>query len=96
MEDKELNVTTGEWVAGERMGRPAVFAEEPKNFFSVVAYVFTNATDAHLLAASKELYEALSEIVHYEGGADSPIEDPYVMDRANAALAKARGEDGHD
>lgn len=42
-------------------------------------------------AASQQMFEALTEIVEYSGGADSALEDPYVMDRLRLALAKAEG-----
>jgi hypothetical protein len=45
-----------------------------------------------LIAAAPELYAAIDEIVNYSGGADRAIDDPYVMERAHLALAKARGE----
>lgn len=48
--------------------------------------------NAHLIAAAPDLYEALYEIFYYQGGADSVVDDEYVMERAKAALAKARGE----
>lgn len=48
--------------------------------------------DAHLIASAPDLYEALDEIISYSGGADSALDDEYVMERAHAALAKARGE----
>ena len=32
-----------------------------------------------------ELREALDEILNYDGGADSPLEDPYVMGGVKAA-----------
>lgn len=38
-----------------------------------------------------DLVSALEEIVDYRGGADNALEDPYVMDRACAAIAKAKG-----
>lgn len=48
--------------------------------------------DARLIAAAPELLEALEEILNYSGGADSALDDDYVMDRARAAIAKATGE----
>ena len=48
--------------------------------------------NAHLIAAAPELYEALDELTNYSGGASNALEDPYVMERVEAALSKARGE----
>ncbi len=45
-----------------------------------------------LAASAPTLYEALNEILTYSGGADSALDDPYVVERARAALALARGE----
>jgi hypothetical protein len=42
--------------------------------------------------AFEPLKDALEELLDYRGGADSPLEDEYVMERVQAALAKARGE----
>ena len=50
--------------------------------------------NGHLLRSSRELYEALDEILNYTGGADNALEDEYVMERAFAALSAARGETG--
>lgn len=43
-------------------------------------------------SAADDLYNSLYEMLHYEGGADSGLDDEYVVDRARSALAKARGE----
>ena len=45
-----------------------------------------------LQRAAPDLLAALKEIVEYSGGANSPIEDPYVMERVSAAIRKAEGE----
>lgn len=42
-----------------------------------------------LFAAAPDLYESLLEILNYEGGATSALEDEYVVERAMAALEKA-------
>lgn len=67
----------------------------------VVAEVMTHEREheaednanARLIAAGPDLLAALSEIINYAGGADSAIDDPYVMDRAVAALNKATGDE---
>lgn len=48
--------------------------------------------NAALIAAAPDLYDALVEILEYEGGAESALDDEYVMERAELALDKARGE----
>ena len=40
----------------------------------------------------EDLVDALDEILNYSGGANNALEDEYVMERAAAALSKARGE----
>jgi hypothetical protein len=70
--------------------------------FGYTAKIRTDAPDndqceelranALLLVAARELYEVLDEILDYSGGADHATDDPYVMERAHLALAKARGE----
>jgi hypothetical protein len=52
----------------------------------------TKLANARLISAAPELLEALKEIVEYTGGASNALEDPYVMDRVNAAIAKAEGK----
>jgi hypothetical protein len=47
--------------------------------------------NARLIAAAPDMFEALDELLNYSGGADSALEDEYVVARAIAALAKARG-----
>lgn len=47
--------------------------------------------NAHLIASAPELLEALEEILDYRGGATNALLDPYVMERAQAAIAKAKG-----
>lgn len=37
---------------------------------------------------AEALAEALEEIMSYEGGAESPLEDQYVVDRAQSALTR--------
>lgn len=49
------------------------------------------AANARLIAAAPELLAVLQEIVGYSGGAQTALDDEYVMERAAAALAKATG-----
>lgn len=48
--------------------------------------------NAYLLAAAPLMRDVLDDILDYRGGADNALDDEYVMDRARAALAAARGE----
>ncbi len=48
-----------------------------------------NPDDARVAAAGRELLECLKEILEYDGGADSALHDPYVMERARSAIAAA-------
>ena len=48
--------------------------------------------DANLIAAAPDLLSSLEELLDYSGGADNALEDRYVMERAMAAIAKARGK----
>lgn len=56
------------------------------------ASFMTNDVDMLLIAAAPDLYAALDDLLDYRGGAESALEDDHVVDRAKAALAKARGE----
>lgn len=47
--------------------------------------------NAALLSAAPDLLDALQEIISYRGGAESSLEDEYVMQRVNDAIAKAKG-----
>ncbi len=49
--------------------------------------------DARLIAAAPRILDVLQEILDYRGGADSALDDEYVMDRARAAIAQATGDD---
>lgn len=76
-----------------------VYHGDGKTWFDIGAVNFNYDTfleqqqyNTDLITAAPDLYAALSEIVSYTGGADSPLEDKYVMERVNAALSKARGE----
>lgn len=45
--------------------------------------------NARLIAAAPDMLACLQEIVAYRGGAESALDDPYVMERVNDAIAKA-------
>ena len=59
-----------------------------------MAQIIGSVEDAHLVAASKELYEALEKILARFGSyeRDCDCEDCTPIRVARAALAKARGE----
>ena len=48
--------------------------------------------DARLIAAAPELLDVIQEILDYSGGANSALDDEYVVERARAVVAKAKGE----
>ena len=49
--------------------------------------------NARLIAAAPDMLDCLHEIIDYRGGADSALNDEYVMDRVYAAIAKATGRE---
>ena len=52
-----------------------------------------NMSNAQLIAAAPDIYEALKIILEYPYGDASPLEDPLVIERARAAIRKAGGEE---
>jgi hypothetical protein len=50
------------------------------------------ATLMNLGDAAEELIAALEDILNYTGGAEGPLNDDYVVDRAKAAIEKAKRE----
>ncbi len=52
----------------------------------------TAISNAQLISAAPDLYEALKIILEYPYGDASPLEDPLVMEQARAAIRKAEGE----
>jgi hypothetical protein len=67
------------WRKNRRFGSDQVFGADEAEAY------------AKLFAAAPDLLEALDEILNYRGGADSALEDEYVMARAHVAIAKATG-----
>lgn len=67
----------------------AGFCGREKKGFSLAGCM--KIEDARLIAAAPDLLEALEEIVGYTGGADSALQDEYVIARVRAAIDKARG-----
>lgn len=63
--------------AANRAARDAIFA--------------ANAERDRRAECFDDLLEALAEIVGYAGGAETALDDEYVMERVHAAIAKARG-----
>ena len=45
-----------------------------------------------LIAGARQLLDSLEEILNYRGGADSALNDEYVMQRAHEAVRAARGQ----
>jgi len=77
--------------------------DDGKPFVSIraatdVAYLSLNpeqvCANGALVAAAPDMFAVLDEILNYSGGAESALHDPYVMERAAAALAKALGKEG--
>ena len=52
----------------------------------------SNVENARLIAAAPDLLEALEEITNYSGGAESAVDDEYVMARVHSAIDKAKGD----
>lgn len=48
--------------------------------------------NARLISAAPDMAEALADLLDYRGGAEHGLADEYVVERARAALAKARGQ----
>ena len=93
----ELKVTGGEWRA-ERIGDDWMILNDSHE---CVETVYTGEANAHLLAASKKLYEALiqareslAEGLETPGFAEAPgsESDRVLIAEIDAALAAARGE----
>jgi len=61
-------------------------------FLEDLRVIRRDAEIARQKEAGPALYEALEEVRNYQGGADSALEDPYVMERVDAALSLARME----
>lgn len=93
----ELNVTPGEWFVIGRMVMSNVgsqIADADCEEDTVKIYTNESEANAHLMAASKELYEALKRMVKVFGYCDCHHADCNECEKfefANAALAKARG-----
>ena len=90
----ELKVTGGEWRAESFLGDWVIYNDADE----LVETVYSGEANAHLLAASKKLYEALIDTLDFvtrhsnrwDGvGGKHPM---LVVEAARAALAAARGE----
>jgi len=92
----EPKFTSGPWIVREN--EPWVIAKDYGDMKSVFHVNHpaepseTQMANAHLIAAAPELYEALDDLraelfLHAEGNYFRPL-----LDKAEAALAKARGE----
>jgi hypothetical protein len=84
------------WLESEAAARRflplgCVWRDTGRGVTGLPGHVETTAANARLIAAAPDMFEALDELLNYSGGADSALEDEYVVARAIAALAKARG-----
>ena len=52
----------------------------------------TAISNAQLISAAPDIYEALKIILEYPYGDASPLDDQLVMNQARAAIRKAEGE----
>jgi hypothetical protein len=99
MSDKELNVTPGEWTyeaSSDGYSMDCVYGPSGK-IAIIIGDSAESEANAHLMAASKELYEALQRMVKLFAYCDCHHADCTECEKfefADAALAKARGEDG--
>ena len=89
----ELKVTGGEWRAESFSGGWVIYNDADE----LVETVYSGEANAHLLAASKKLYEALVLLQHemIESG-NAGSEDfgwSAAIEKTREALAAARGED---
>lgn len=91
----ELKVTGGEWRAESFLGEWVIYNDADE----LVETVYSGEANAHLLAASKMLYEALDACASYmeqlRASGDAGFWDWKAGDEysnAIAALAAARGE----
>lgn len=81
--------TSGPWTVDETTGQDLIWSSDHQIVAQAIAKNWPE--DARLIAASPDLLASLEEILDYRGGADSALDDEYVMDRAQAAIAKATG-----
>lgn len=97
----ERKWTSGGWTAYEFGGEwyIATSDEDSGPIFKINGPSHERPANAHLIAASPDLYEALMDVVGYAGDECAPDDDPDYgknVKAAHAALAKARGEsDGY-
>lgn len=94
----ERKWTKGKWSVKSRRTRveeAAVVTDDLDTPYHIYVAQYCDEADAHLIAASPEMYEALEALVDLQNGPPlirEQVEWNSAMDRARAALAKARGE----
>lgn len=89
--------TPGPWNVGkDPADRTRIYGQIGRLAITKGGELNRDIANANLIAAAPDMYEVLAEILEYDGGADSALQDKYVMERAWDALAKARGEKPND
>ena len=95
--------TPGPWkheTIFDKIGNPCAYSVWPCNQSGVRHRICMtpdgttceNLSNAQLISAAPDLFEALKIILEYPYGDASPLDDPLVMERARAAIRKAEGE----
>ena len=94
----ETKWTPGPWRVGFEGSATSQLAERNKDCdcppfaFGQTVGVVCNRSDAHLIAAAPELYQALEELAEEASWSAAAVDKNGALDKALAALAKARGE----
>ena len=89
--------TSGPWSLAGPYAQPGsefhvLYVDGPTNgaVASVHMHHECGQANANLIAAAPDLLAALDDILDYRGGANNALEDEHVMDRARAAISRAR------
>lgn len=95
LESTKTDYTEGPWSFRENPHCGDVIAANGDRVASVCAPGMgagrKHFANGYLLSASMDMLDVLLDIIDYHGGADSALHDDYIMGRAYAAVAKARG-----
>jgi hypothetical protein len=88
--------TPGPWyIAGEitdRFGDTTIIKDADREVVCEINEDDYDENNANLIAAAPELLEALDEFLSIDDWVDSDIAPLSLVDKARAAIAKARGE----